>query len=156
MKAIELGRSAGQILLRATEAGINLARIRPELMWAERRDGHIAVTGLSPRATELFARKVGEMVTHPVFDRFYHAPEIHKDPDDRAVAYALAVMVAEWATGRYPFESKYAPNGVETAAHEPIAVPRPLAKLLESTIRHDRNKRPRLAKFVRELERMTL
>jgi hypothetical protein len=65
-------------------------------------------------------------------------------------------MVAEWATGRYPFESKCAPNGVETAAYEPIAVPRPLAKLLESTIRRDRNKRPRLAKFVRELERMTL
>jgi len=153
-KAVELGRSAGQILLRASEAGVNLARIRPELMWAERRDGRIAITGLSPRATELFARKVGEMVTWPVFDRFYHAPEIHRDPDDRAVAYALAVMIAEWATGRYPFASRHAPHGVETAAHEPIAAPRPLAQLLEATIRRDRNDRPRLAEFVAELDRL--
>lgn len=155
-KAIELGRSAGRILLRAHAAGIMLARIRPELMWAERRDGHFAVTGLSPRAIELFMRKVTEMVTHPVFDRFYHAPEIRKDPDDRALAYSLAVMVAEWATGRYPFASRHAPNGVETGVHEPIAAPPPLARLLEATIRRDRNERPRLAEFVGELDQLKL
>jgi hypothetical protein len=155
-KAIELGRSAGRILLRAEAAGIMLARIRPELMWAERRDGHFAVTGLSPRALELYARKVTEMFTYPVFDRFYHAPEIRRDPDDRAVAYSLAVMVAEWATGRYPFASRHAPNGVETGVHEPIAAPRPLARLLEATIRKDRNERPRLVEFVGELEQLTL
>jgi len=155
-KAVELGRSAGRILVRAEAAGIMLAHIRPELMWAERRDGHFAVTGLSPRAIELFARKVTEMFTYPVFDRFYHAPEIRKDPDDRAVAYSLAVMVAEWATGRYPFASLHAPNGLETGVHEPIAAPRPLARLLEATIRRDRNERPRLAEFVGELEQLKL
>lgn len=155
-KAIELGRSAGTILVRAAAGGVNLVRIRPELMWAERRDGHIAVTGLSPRATELFARKVGEMVTHPLFDRFYHAPEIYEDPDDRAIAYSLAVMVAEWATGRYPFASLHAPNGLETGRHEPIHAPRPLASLLEATIRRNREDRPRLAEFVNELELLQL
>jgi hypothetical protein len=153
-KAILLGRSAGQILMSAIAAGVNVAHIRPELMWAERRDGQLQVTGLSPRAAELFARKVGELVTHPVYDRFYHAPEIHRDPDDRAVAYSLAVMVAEWATGRYPFASRHAPDGVETARHEPINAPRALAKLLQSTLCHDRCERPRLAELVQGLEQL--
>jgi hypothetical protein len=155
-KAIDLGRSAGRILLRAAEAGVNLTRVRPELMWAERQDRQFAVTGLSTRATELFAHKVGEMVTHPIFDRFYHAPEFRRDPDDRAIAYSLAVMVAEWATGRYPFASRHPSSGVETGMHEPIAAPRPLACLLEATIRCDRNERPRLATFVEDLARLRL
>jgi hypothetical protein len=155
-KAVELGRSAGRILITAAGAGIDLARIRPELMWAQCHEGHFEVTGLSPRAIELFARKVGEMVTYPLFDRFYHAPEVHKNPDDRAIAYSLAVMIAEWATGRYPFNSRHAPDGVETGAHEPIAAPRPLAQLLEATIRRDRSERPSLAEFVDALERLTL
>jgi hypothetical protein len=154
-KAVELGCSAGRILVRAVASGVNLTHIRPELMWAERRGGHLEVTGLSPRATELFARKVGEMVTHPVFDRSYHAPEAYRDSDDRAVAYSLAVMVAEWATGRYPFASKFAPNGLETGVHLPIAAPKPLTLLLEATIRRDRNERPRLAEFVDALEQLT-
>jgi hypothetical protein len=37
-----------------------------------------------------------------------------------------------------------------------IDAPRPLARLLESTIRRNRNERPRLAEFVDELERLTL
>jgi hypothetical protein len=146
-KAIALGRSAGRILLDAAEAGVVLAHVRPELMWA---DGN-TVTGLSTRAIELFRRKRGELRQQPLFDRHYHAPEIHADPDDRAVAYALAVMVAEWATGQYPFPTLYAPDGVETAQHLPIAAPAPLARLLERTICRDPTKRPRLAELVSEL-----
>lgn len=134
--------------------GINLAHIRPELMWAECRNDHLQVTGLSPRTAELFAHKVGELVTPPVYDRCYHAPEIRCDPDDRAVAYSLAVMVAEWATGRYPFASRHAPDGVETGRHEPINAPSALAALLESTLRPDRSERPRLAELVEGLERL--
>jgi len=150
-KAIALGRSAGRILLRAVEAGVVLARVRPELMWAEGN----TVTGLSTRAIELFRRKRAELREQPLFDRHYHAPEIHREPDDRAVAYALAVMMAEWATGRYPFPTLHAPDGVETAEHLPIEAPAPLARLLERTIRRDPAERPRLDELVSELEHMT-
>jgi hypothetical protein len=155
-KAISLGRSAGHILLRAYAAGIKLTRIRPELMWAERSDGELVVTGLSPRATELFSRSVTEMFTPPVFDRFYYAPEIHGETDDRSIAYSLAVMIAEWATGRYPFALREPYSGVQTARHLPIAAPRVLAALLESALRLDRNARPSLADFVAALDRLTL
>lgn len=153
-KAVELGRSAGRILLRAAAAGVVLAQIRPELMWCARSGDHYEVTGLSTRAIELFARKRAELPQHALFDRYYHAPEIHDAPDDRAMAYALAVMIAEWATGRYPFDTLYAPDGVETAAHVPIDAPAPLARLLERTIRRDRAERPSLAEFIARLDEL--
>ena len=49
-KATDLGLSAGRILLAASRTGVELAQIRPELMWAQRTNGRYEVTGLSRRA----------------------------------------------------------------------------------------------------------
>ena len=149
-KAVDLGVSAGRILLAAARAGVVLAQIRPELMWAARTNGRFEVTGLSARAIELFRRAKGDMATQPVFEYWYRAPEANADPDDRAVTFALAVMIAEWATGTYPLQSSF---GRETASHGRIEAPSKLRTVLESALRADRTERPRLASFLETLER---
>lgn len=153
-KAIHLGLTAGRILLEASAAGIDVSRVRPETMWADRQSDRLEITGLSPRSAELFARMSGERRSVPIYTRYYHAPERGRSPDDRTVAYTLAVMIAEWATGRYPFKSGYPADGIETADHLPFDLPRPLAELLEATIRLERRERPRLAELVEQLERL--
>jgi len=150
-KAIELGASAGRILRDAAGHGLVLAQIRPELMWAERSGARYAVTGLSARAIDLFRRARGDAFTHPLFERWYRAPEHDVDPDDRAVSFALAVMIAEWATGRYPLRSAF---GAESAEHDPIEAPAALRRLLEGAIRANRADRPRLSELVDALERL--
>lgn len=214
-KAIHLGRTAGRILLGAIAAGIDVSRVRPEVMWADKRNGRLEVTGLSPRAIRLFDHRVGEQFVLLPYSRYYDAPEAPEvdqpgamdvrpprlapelearirafgalarepgvrnpslgeslndlmrqleysrsqplkpppAPDDRAVAYSLAVMIAEWASGRYPFKGN---DGREIwqAGHVSLDLPRPLATLLEATIRLDPNVRPRLAEFVEQLERL--
>ncbi len=150
-KAVDLGASAGRILLGAARAGIVLAQIRPELMWAQRTSGRHEVTGLSARAIELFRRAKGDMATSPVFESWYRAPEATGSPDDRAVTFALAVMIAEWATGRYPLQSSF---GRETSTHGRIEAPSKLRTLLESAIRAEPAERPRLTDFVAALDRL--
>jgi len=81
---------------------------------------------------------------------------------DRSISLRVTVvfptaprMIAEWATGRYPFTQLYSPSdGVMTAQHGEIAAPRPLRELLERTIRLDRDERPRLAELIDCLERL--
>ncbi len=150
-KAVDLGASAGRLLLAAARAGIVLAQVRPELMWARRIDGRFEVTGLSARAIELFRRAKGDMATLPVFEYWYRAPEASTDPTDRSVTFALAAMIAEWATGRYPLLSSY---GRETASHGRIDVPSRLRTLLETGLAEAPASRPDLASFVAALERL--
>jgi hypothetical protein len=144
-KAIGLARSAGRILLRAAEAGLILADIRPELMWAARVGDHLEVTGLSTRAAELFRRRRGDHVTRPLFEHAYRAPDA--TPDDRSVAFSLALMTAEWATGRFPER--------EDAELEPVDVAEPLRGILRRALAIDPTRRPSLAELVAELTSIT-
>ena len=105
-KALELGVTAGQILVDAADRGQHLAYVRPEWLWAERHGGHYTVTGLSDRGASLLQRRGGESNTLPIFDRFYTAPEAATAADDRSVVFALAAMIAEWATGRIGLSSQ--------------------------------------------------
>jgi len=150
-KAVDLGTSAGRSLLAAARAGVMLAQIRPELMWAQRTSGRLEVTGLSARAIELFRRAKGDMASLPLFEHWYRAPEVSSDPSDRSVTFALAAMIAEWATGRYPLQSSY---GRETASHARIDVPSRLRTLLEAGLAETPASRPDLASFVTALERL--
>jgi hypothetical protein len=149
--AVGLGLSSGRILARAEKAGICLARVRPEYMWVDRVSERWEVVGLSARGDELLLRKSSEMVTAPIFDRYYHAPEWHQDPDDRTLVFTLAVMIAEWAMGRYPFAHLFHGKGLDQANHLPIEAPGPLRDVLEDAIRFDRNERPHLDHFLARL-----
>lgn len=145
--ALSLGRSAAELLL---GAGVVLPYIRPELMWSNGRE----ITGLTTRPRAMFARTTIDAFSLPLFDRFFHAPEAYKDPDDRAMVFALAIMIAEWATGAFPFKSKYHNTGPLEGKHVKLKVPKPLAALLSRGMRLDRAERPHFAAFLDELRAM--
>ncbi|MBA3499020.1 MAG: hypothetical protein H0T65_01520 [Deltaproteobacteria bacterium] len=151
--ALALGRSAGRILVTAAERGRRLTRVRPEYMWARDLDGCLEVTGLSARADAFFAMTRVDAVREPLFDRHYYAPEEHlKDADDRAITFALAIIIAEWATGRFPYKRKFHSSGPLSGKHLKLALPRRLEQLLSRGMALDRAKRPRLVELVQELE----
>lgn len=130
--AVQLALSAGALLGGAAERGVVLAHVRPDYMWAEQTAAGWRVTGLSARGFELYSRKSYELVTHPLFDRHYHAPEhAATDVDDRAVVYALARMIGEWAGA---------------------AAPAALVTVLARATGEDRDGRPGLRAFLDELQ----
>jgi hypothetical protein len=100
-----------------------------------------------------FAKTTIDAVSLPLFDRYYYAPEADEDPDDRALVFALATMIAEWATGRFPFKYKFHGHGPLEGKHLKLKLPPPLASLLSRGMRVDRAERPNLAQFLDELER---
>lgn len=150
--ALSLGRSAGRILSDAASQGLLLTRVRPELMWAT-RDEHLVVTGLSTRADAFFRTTKIDSYSPPIFDRHYHAVEfLDADCDDSALVFPLAIMIAEWATGCFPFATKYHSNGAWGGQHQRLAVPSRLASLLSRGMQVDRSARPTLDAFLGELD----
>ena len=149
--ALALGRSAGNLLAACASNGRVLAHVRPECMWVS-SNGELRVTGLSERSEVAFALSQTDMVTWPVFDRYYYAPEVERSAaDDRSLVFCLSIMIAEWATGCFPFRSKHHANGPLKGEHIPLALPRRLAELLSSGMRLDPKARPSLGAFVDEL-----
>lgn len=150
-KAIELGVSAGRILLGALHVGVPLLAVRPEVMWGEHRDGHYKITGLSPRGFALFARSYQDAFTRPLFVHHYRDP-VASQPgyvfDDRSLTFSLGVMVAEWIMGVYPLLQTW---GHETADHLTLQVPIELRALLERALAPTLAERPRLAAFIDQL-----
>jgi hypothetical protein len=153
-KSVELGASAGRILLGALHIGPSLLSVRPEMMWGTRRDGHYVVTGLSPRGHALFARSREDAASHPLFLYHYRDP-LWQEPgfafDDRSLTFSLAVMIAEWTMGVYPLRQTW---GYETADHIPIEAPPALGALLELGLSPTLDARPPLDAFVAELEQL--
>jgi len=153
-KAVELGASAGRILLGALHVGPSLLEVRPEMMWGTRLDGRYVVTGLSPRGHALFGRSYEDAVSHPLFLHHYRDP-LWREPgfafDDRSLTFSLAVMVAEWTMGVYPLLQTW---GHETAEHMRIEAPPALGLLLESGLSPTLAARPALAAFVAELAQL--
>jgi hypothetical protein len=149
--ALSLGRSAGRILADAAAKGIILPLVHPELMWAQRGEHGLEVTGLTQRPHALFARTTIDAFSSPLFDRLYRAPEAYDDPDDRALVFALSIMIAEWATGRFPFHYKHHGSGPLEGKHLKLKLSKPLATLLSRGMRLERKQRPNLAAFLREL-----
>lgn len=153
--ATALGRSAGEILLKALKRDQVLVGIRPEYMFARRdRKGRAEVTGLSTRGDALFSRSRACMVTAPVFPNRYVAPEVSQTGDTRSLAYTLAVMVAEWATGHGYAPARYADYGRQPRSWtEPLGIPADLERMLRACASRDPAERPTLAELVDELGR---
>lgn len=149
--ALGLGRSAGRILADNAARGTILARVRPETMWIIGDK----VVGLSQRSELMFAASWVTAFTAPVFDRYYYAPELdRKQPvDDRALVFSLSIMIAEWATGLYPFAKKHYAQGPLEDNQIALDVPARLAALLGSGMHIAATHRPTLSAFLAELER---
>lgn len=63
-----IARQAERVVAGVVERGIDLARLRPELMWARREGGALELTGVSTRALQLFRRSRADARSLPVFD----------------------------------------------------------------------------------------
>jgi hypothetical protein len=91
-----------------------------------------------------------------VFDRYYYAPEVDTKGatvDDRALVFCLSIMIAEWATGLYPFAKKDYSMGPMEDNQVALDLPDRLAALLGSGMRIDIRQRPTLRAFLTELDR---
>lgn len=158
--ALRLGRTAGRILAEnkgeGAVRGTLLTRVRPETMWVARgSDGALEVRALSQRSELMFAASYVTGFVWPVFDRYYYPPEVGwKRPtvDDRALVFSLSIMLAEWATGLYPFAKKHYSMGPTEDNQVPLDLPERLATLLGAGMRIDPEQRPKLTPFLAELE----
>ena len=148
-RALALGRSAGKILADSAARGAILARARPETMWITGD----RVVGLSQRSELMFAASWVTAFSMPVFDRYYYAPEVGRNQrvDDRALVFSLAIMIAEWATGLYPFKTKRFDSGPTEDNQIALDLPAPLATLLHSGMQISAMRRPNLSSFLADL-----
>ena len=170
--ALRLGRTAGRILAENAAGGLLrrngtlLTHVRPETRWVARgAAGALEVRALSQRSELMFAASYVTSFVWPVFDRYYHPPEVgwkhppaggRKYPpvDDRALVFSLSTMIAEWATGLYPFAKKHYSMGPMDEGHVPLNLPDRLARLLGAGMQLDAEHRPRLKPFLDELDEL--
>jgi hypothetical protein len=155
--AVELGLAVGRTLVAAARADQLLVAVRPHTIWAIEGDGHPIVTGLSGRTGPFFAQRAkSSMVSRPAFERHYAAPEVYlgRDSREESLVFTLAVMVAEWATGAYPFPKALAGGNMSsltTGRHAALEVPIRLAGILAHALEPDPADRPSLGRFLERL-----
>lgn len=161
--AVGLALSVGRTLHLAEARGYGLFGVRPEYIWAERDEtGALHATGLSDRY-RLFLSHTGGQCAIPavLLRRSYLAPELHyRDGkgSSASIVFSLATMLAEWATGQYPFPDSWAGNDLSsllTGQHIPLEVPQRLAHLLQLGLQADPAMRPSLASFLAALEALS-
>ena len=156
--AVELGRSVGAILARAADAGPLLVGVRPEYIWATRDGDQLRATGLSGRNWELFAHTGGGcLVPGRLFERHYYAPEVYRERGEgpESLVFTLAAMIAEWATGQYPFPDSWAGGNMQSLCegrHAPLDLRPPMADLLGLCLDAEPAHRPSLPYLLRRLE----
>jgi hypothetical protein len=156
-RAALLGASVGDILLRVAEGGLLLVGVRPEYLWID-LDGDLpAATGLTGRNYDFFAHTGGPIVLGgALFPRYYYAPEVYlgKAEVEQSLVFTLAIMVAEWATGAYPFPDSWASGNMHSLCkgrHIPLEVPAPLDQVLVRSLLEEPALRPTLAAMIRDL-----
>lgn len=157
-----LGLHAGRMVQRAIANEVDVLGLRPEYVWVRVGQAGPAVTGIGGRNAAFFAsaRRMRDLPTAPLFEQRYLAPEVYSRGayDDRAYVLTLSVMIAEWATGAYPYaidDGAWGYNNLAQGDHLPLGIPAPLAELLSAGMRPDPRDRPRLDAFVAALERET-
>lgn len=157
--AARLGAQVGRILTGLLASrGEHLLGLRPEYVWVRSDGDEPNVTGIGGRNTTFFASasRNRDLPTARLFTRKYFAPEVSRgEPfDDRALVLTLAVMVAEWATGEYPYPSDAAYGYWNLCAgrYRELELPTVFRNLLVHGMQPARDARPSLAAFVDSLE----
>jgi hypothetical protein len=154
--AVSLGFSVGQILERAAHLGTLLVGVRPEYIWARRESERLIARGLTARNHAYFFRTAGACMPGFRFERHYYAPEVYRGQtaSPESLVFTLATMIAEWATGAYPFPDARAHGDMSSlieGRHAPLDVPAPLASLLALALKPEPAHRPSLPYFLRRL-----
>lgn len=151
--AAALGAQIGRLLRRAVDHDVHVTALRPEYVWVHHDGAVPLVTGIGGRNAGFFsaASRGRDLPTVPLFTHKYVAPEVHRgEPgDDRALVLTLAVMVAEWATGAYPYPADGAWGYWNLCAgrHRELELPDTFAELLALGMRPTPDERPDLATF---------
>jgi hypothetical protein len=159
--AVALGLSLAQTLERAADAGVVMSGIRPEFIWAVRRGENVLATGITTRSQSFFRHTDGRCsIPGMYFERSYAAPEVHKGGtvDRESLVFTVATMIAEWASGTYPFPDSWWGGDVRSLCegrHAPLVMPKPLAELLRLALKAEPPHRPSLSYFLRRLALLT-
>jgi hypothetical protein len=66
--------------------------------------------------------------------------------------FSLSTMIAEWASGLFPFPKKHNAMGPMDDEHVPLDLPGDVARLLGAGMQLDADQRPRLTPFLAELD----
>ncbi|MEZ4363205.1 MAG: hypothetical protein R3B48_23725 [Kofleriaceae bacterium] len=155
--AIALGRSLGALLQGAAKAGTLLVGARPEYVWARRTGATLTAVSVSGRNWDFFAHTGGRcLVLGRLHERHYYAPEVYQELGEReaSLCFTLATMIAEWATGAFPFPESWAAGDMSSQCagrHAPLDLPAPLATLLSSCLAADPAQRPSLDELLERL-----
>lgn len=158
--AVDLGLAVGRTLAAPARNGHRLVAVRPELIWGALGGDSIRVTGLSGRSGPFFAQgQTAFPGSPPLFERSYLAPEIHarRESQEESLVFTLAVMIAEWATGTYPFPDARVGADITSLTrgrHAPLEVPIQLASVLVHALQPDPADRPGLGRFLERLSRI--
>ena len=148
--AVELGLSIGRLLEEAAREGQLLVGVRPEYVWARRREGKLTAVAVTGRNWEFFAHTGGGcMLPGRLHERHYYAPEVYegRGGGEAALVFTLAIMIAEWAGGAFPFPDSWAGGDMSSQCagrHAPLELPSPLARLLEQCFKREPAQRPPL------------
>jgi hypothetical protein len=159
--AVLLGLSLGRILERAAAAGHLLVGVRPEYVWARRGPDGLEAAGATGRNWDFFEHTGGGcLVPGALFRRHYLAPEVYLQRGDRdeSLVFTLAVLIAEWASGDYPFPDAWAGGNMLTLVegrHAPLRLPAALAELLALALKAQPAHRFSLSTFLRRLALFT-
>jgi hypothetical protein len=162
--AAGLGSSVGRLLEAADQRGHCLVGLRPEYVWAQRRAGELVAVSVTGRNRDYFTHVGGRcLIPGQLFERLYLAPEVYTERGERrerdeSLVFSLAIMIAEWATGAYPFPESWAGGNLRSlleGRHAPLSVTPALAKLLALCLKPDPSHRPDLSYFLKRLSLLT-
>lgn len=157
-EVIALGIDLAEIAARAHARGVALGGLRPELCYAERGPGGLALSAVAPRAIGFF-HTGGAIDAHnvPAFDRVFEPPDMtlaRRPPSPAADVFTLAGALGWLATGRtgFPGESWGQQAVAMTAADGTWGEPGdPLLRALEPALRRDAARRPSAAELCASL-----
>jgi len=103
---LSVGSQLAQLLSDAEFLDEAMVGLRPELIYVDAGADEVAFTGTAPRSALFWAgMKPTSIGVPPCFDVSYLAPEVLavKPVHIAADLFSVCAMLAEWASGQYPF-----------------------------------------------------
>jgi hypothetical protein len=154
---LAVGVELARIAASAHDRGLALGGLRPELVYAELRDGRLAVTAVAPRAIGFFrtgGRVDGGNV--PAFDAVFEPPAIAagQAPSAASDVFTLGAGLGWLIAGRHPFGDDswmQQLDGMSRRDGTWPAIDDPALRVLESCLLRDPARRPTAAQLAERL-----
>ncbi len=159
-EVIAIGIDLAEIAARAHARGLALGGLRPELCYAERASGGLALSGVVPRAIAFFHTGGAiDAYNVPAFAHVFEPPDMtlsSRPPSPAADVYTLAGGLGWLATGRRAFPGdNWSQQAVAMATADGTwADENPLLRALEPALRRDAARRPSAAELCANLARL--